>query len=170
MQLSALTVLHAIINLLHDYRKLSDCVGISRDNGVKLIVLCNFLPDLPIAVGNLYLIVHHALLNSFHWFCGSSIQCLTTRVAQSVLPFAKVTFMNCLYYTMERALSYVIYVVPLVWFSEWVSHIRISLVTVRSYAPAVFAMQPGYRLTSIMMPIVSCLHSFFCYQFFMVTM
>lgn len=38
------------------------------------------------------------------------------------------------------SMSFLIYVMPVVWFSDWVSHIRISFVTVHSYAPVVVAM------------------------------
>jgi len=75
---------------------------------------------------NLYLILHRVLLNSFHWFCGCSIYCLTTRFIQSVLPFVKVAFMNntrpstvnCkirwLALHCGHGLLYVAYVMPLV--------------------------------------------------------
>jgi len=68
------------------------------------------------------------------------------------------------YYTMEHVLSFVIYLMPLAWFSDWVSHSRFSVITLHSYAPAVVAMQYGFWLMSIMMPMVSWLHGFFCYQ------
>jgi len=50
-----------------------------------------------------------------------------------------------------------------------VSHIRISTVTVHSYAPAVVAMLPSFWLTSLMMPMVSWFRGLFCYQVSMVT-
>ena len=112
---------------------------------------------------------HSALRRVLHNPYCPSRKSLLWPVRDQAQETAKVAFWKDLYYTTKHALSYVIYVMPLVCFSEWVSHIGISVVTVRSYAPAVVATHPCFWLTSIMMSMDSWLHGFFCYQFFMVT-